>query len=50
MQFNDGTDASINRYPIDLLEPATLGYISMDKNCIKFGIGPVSNDYGFIWM
>ena len=52
MQYNDGTPATINRYPnpYNPLETATLGYISMNKHYIKFGLGLVSEDYGIIWM
>jgi hypothetical protein len=51
-QYNDGTDASICRYPdpTNPVETATLAYISMDKHQIKFGIGLPGDNYGRIWM
>ncbi|MBN1214822.1 MAG: hypothetical protein JXA99_05200 [Candidatus Lokiarchaeota archaeon] len=52
LQYNDGTDATINRppNPYNPLDPATLAYIAMDKHYVKFGLGLVSDDYGLLWM
>lgn len=51
-KFNDGTDASINRYPDadNPMETSTLGYIMMNKHYIIFGVGMVGDDFGLVWM
>ncbi len=50
LQYNDGTDASLNRPFIGLFEPTTSAFISMNKHYIKFGIGVASDDYGVMCM
>ncbi|MBY9006163.1 MAG: hypothetical protein KGD63_05350 [Candidatus Lokiarchaeota archaeon] len=52
MQYYDGTEATINRppNPYNPLDTGTLGFISMNKHYVKFGLGMVSDDYGIVWM